>query len=86
METDDDSVYKRQKEIFGQDDCPVRAKRTIIDGVKKINLRRSRDIWKNKKLVSFIDANTSEGKREALQKKLDYLKQKNEKEYIRRKE
>ena len=67
MDTDDDSVYKRNKELYNAEDCPPRQKRTIIDGIKKTNLRRSRDIWKNKKLVNFIDSNTTEGKRAALQ-------------------
>lgn len=85
MDTDDDSVYQKQCEIFTEEK-PIRTKRTIIDGIKNTRIRRPKDIWNNKRLVNFIDSNTSEGKRAALQKKLDYLKFKNESEYYARKE
>jgi hypothetical protein len=42
---------------------PSRVKRTVIDGIKNVKLRRSKDLWNNKRLASFIDLNTSVGKK-----------------------
>ena len=87
MSSDDDSEWARKKKFrVSGEDMPKRRYRTVIDGVKNLNLKRPQDIWRNKRLSNFIDSNTSEGKRIAYNKKLDYLKIKNEKEYHQRKE
>jgi hypothetical protein len=64
---------------------PSRIKRTVIDGIKNVKLRKTADIFKNKRLSQFIDNNSTEGKKELLEHKLNQLKIKNEKEYIKNK-
>ena len=82
MSSDDDSEWAKKKKFrMSGEEMPKRRYRTVIDGVKNLNLKKPQDIWRNKRLSNFIDCNTSEGKRIAYNKKLDYLKVKNEREY-----
>ena len=46
MDSDDDSVYQKQLEMYTEDP-PTRMKRTVIDGVKNMKIRKSKDIWNN---------------------------------------
>ena len=64
MPSDDDSEWAQKKRtIVSGEEPPKRRYRTVIDGVKNLPIKRSKDIWQNKRISTFIDSNTSEGKR-----------------------
>jgi hypothetical protein len=51
MPSDDDSVYAKQiKRTPRGEEVPSRVKRTILDGIKNVKLKKASDIWKNKRL------------------------------------